>query len=199
VAALAEEMIEAVAAQAQATLQGHDHDVEKAIRSLLTASSEWPQKFSQYRRLTGYLEVGRLLAHGARAEGLQPRLEKLLAAWARPLVPLGRVAALSSAELYAVILAPAVCDTTCPVSLAPGKSGGDWLEFLSSAAVNAIVPPKKKRKPKTEQGPSFELAGAATRPSGNGGLAPKASQLISDTACSGVILSSKTVLAPYCL
>jgi AcrR family transcriptional regulator len=139
-ASVAEEVIDAVAADAEAALQGHDAEVAPAVRSLLTACSKWPQRFPHYRRLAGYVEADRRAANGPSARGLQVRLEVVLADWARRLIAVGRVVPLSSAQLYAVIIAPALCDTTAAVVPAPGKQEIEWIEFLASAALKVIAP-----------------------------------------------------------
>ncbi|HUJ97009.1 MAG TPA: helix-turn-helix domain-containing protein [Stellaceae bacterium] len=140
VESVAEEVIDAIVGDAAAALRGYDAEVEPAVRSLLTACSKWPQRFPHYRRLAGYVEPDRRGANGPPARGLQARLERVLADWARRLITLGRVVPLSSAQLYAILIAPALCETADAVVPAPGKQEMEWIDFLVSAALKAIVP-----------------------------------------------------------
>jgi AcrR family transcriptional regulator len=139
-AAVAEEVIDAVVADAEAALGGHDAEVEPAVRSLLMACSKWPHRFPRYRRLAGYVEPDRGAANGPPVRGLQVRLERVVADWARRLIVVGRVVPLSSAQLYAILIAPALCNTADAVVPAPGKQEMEWVDFLTAAAVKAIVP-----------------------------------------------------------
>jgi AcrR family transcriptional regulator len=157
-AAVAEEVIGAVVADAEAALTGHDSDVERAVRSLLAACSRWPREFPHYQRLARYTESDPPMTDGPGAQGLQVRLEKVLVAWARPLIAAKRVVRLSSAQLYAILIAPVLSDTTNPAEAPHGKQD-DWIGFLSSAALKAIVPqdnaagaPKRKTGSRPERG-----------------------------------------------
>lgn len=141
-AAVAEEVIGAIVADAAAALEGHDLEVEPAVRSLLTACSRWPQRFPHYLRLARYIEADPPEAGEPGAQGLQLRLETVLAVWARPLIAVRRVTPLSSAELYAVLIAPVLCDTAQAVVPALGERDTEWIDILSSAALKAIVPQK---------------------------------------------------------
>lgn len=94
---------------AKTALHGHKTDVEAAIRALLSFCLEWAKKFPNDRRLIGKLEAY-LSMEQTRTVGLQDRLAKVLADWAKPLIP-KRIARLSPSELYAVVLAPAMCAT----------------------------------------------------------------------------------------
>jgi AcrR family transcriptional regulator len=160
VASVAEEAICTVAADAEAALHSHDAEVAPAVRSLLTACSKWPQRFPHYRRLAGYVEPDRGAANGPPARGLQARLERVLADWARRPIAVGRVVPLSSAQLYAILIAPALCETADAVVPAPGKQEVEWIDFLASAALKAIVPqtngggaPKRRAGSTTEVRP----------------------------------------------
>jgi AcrR family transcriptional regulator len=157
-AAVADEVISAIADDAEQALHGYNSEVAPAVRSLLAACSKWPQRFPHYRRLAGYVEPDRGGANGPL--GLQVRLERVLADWARRLTVVGRVVPLSSAQLYAILVAPAICDTTEAIVPAPGKQEMEWIDFLASAALKAIVPqtsgggaPKRKAGSTAELGP----------------------------------------------
>jgi hypothetical protein len=54
------------------------------------------------------------------------------------------VAALSSAELFAVMLAPALCDTSAPVVRSPTDATGHWAEVVGLAATRTILPGEQK-------------------------------------------------------
>ncbi|MFZ0693435.1 MAG: hypothetical protein WAN51_04670, partial [Alphaproteobacteria bacterium] len=93
-------------------------------------------------------------AEQSRTVGLQDRLAKVLAEWANKLGP-KRVARLSPSQLYAVVLAPAMC-ATAPVASPPSDEHEDaieWLTVLTVAALTAITPPKNKPKPPSKVGP----------------------------------------------
>src|SRR5690348_13959191 len=53
---VAEEIIQAIAADARAALLRHSGNVERAVRALVGAASVWSEKFPHYRRLVGYLD-----------------------------------------------------------------------------------------------------------------------------------------------
>jgi len=160
VASVAEEVVDEVVADAEAALHGHGMEIPPAVRSLLMACSKWPHRFPHYRRLAGYIEPDRGVGNGPTARGLQVRLEEVLADWARPLVAVARVVPLSSAQLYAILIGPALCDTTAAVVPAPGKQEMEWIDFLSSAALKAIVPQTKgSGAPKRRAGSAAEVGG----------------------------------------
>jgi AcrR family transcriptional regulator len=160
VASVAEEVIDAVAADAAAALRDRDAEVAPAVRSLLAACTKWPQRFPHYRRLAGYIESDWGTANGPPARGLQARLERVLADWARRPIAVGRMLPLSSAQLYAILIAPAICETADAVAPAPGKQEIEWIDVLASAALKAIVlrtngggAPKRKAGSTAELGP----------------------------------------------
>lgn len=142
-AAVAKQLIDKLAADAETALTRHDTDVGRAVRSIIGACSNWTQKFPHYRALVGYIEFGQRVVVGERPESLQGRLERVLSAWARTLMQHGNIASLSSAQLYAVIIAPAICDVRFPVTRARTKSNIDWIESLARAALAALQPPKR--------------------------------------------------------
>ena len=143
-AAVADEVIAAIATGAQAAL-GAGRNIEQSVGNLVAAALAWPKKFPGYRELTPY--AVRQYKPGKRQgrRGVQARLEALLAEWARPMILEGKIAVLSSAELFALVLAPAMCDTSGPVAGSPTDAPG-WTEVVSSAALKAIKPDAKARK-----------------------------------------------------
>ena len=80
--------------------------------------------------------------------GIEQRLGQVLADWAEPLIRMGAVAPLSPTQLYAVILAPAIC------ALAPAAGPGakhqgpsiEWLQILTAAALAAITLDTKSKR-----------------------------------------------------
>jgi AcrR family transcriptional regulator len=151
-AAVAKDLIDKLAADAEAALKGHDTDVGRAVQSIVGACSNWPQKFRRYRDLVVYVEFGQRVLEGERPDSLQGRLERVLASWARTLIQNGKIAPLTSAQLYDVIIAPAICDVRFPVTRPSTKSNIDWIDLLSRAALVALQPPETKsgRKGKVE-------------------------------------------------
>jgi len=143
-AAVAKDMIDKLVADAETALEGHDADVGRALRSIIGACSTWTQKFPHYRALVAYAEFGQPVVVGEKPESLQGRLERVLAAWARTLMHEGNIAPLTSAQLYAVIIAPATCDVRFPATLTPINPNIDWIESLSRLALGALQPAKKK-------------------------------------------------------
>jgi AcrR family transcriptional regulator len=143
-AAVANQVIEAIASDAQTALHDGGRNLEQSIRSLIAAALAWPKKFPRYRELVAYD-----LSHtpsGTRSvpKGMQARLETLLADWARPRILDGSVVALSSAELFAIVLGPALCDISGPVVRFPTDGSLNWADFLGWTAIRAIRPAKQK-------------------------------------------------------
>ncbi len=149
-----------LAADARAALRGHGNNVEPAIRALLSACLTWDEKFPHHRRLISMLEVYALTSDRSRTDQPQDSLPKVLDEWANPLTRKGIVAPLSPSQLYAVILAPAMCAATPAV----GSSSDvraisiDWLTVLTNAALRALAPPKKKPRPPTPASPKDKIA-----------------------------------------
>jgi AcrR family transcriptional regulator len=143
-AAVAKDTIDKLAANAEAALKGHENDEGGAIRSIIGACSSWTQKFPHYHALVGYAEFSQRVVVGQRPDSLQARLEGVLADWARTPRQDGKIAPLSSAQLYAVIIAPAICDVRFPVIRPSTKSNIDWIDSLSRAALVALQPLKRK-------------------------------------------------------
>jgi AcrR family transcriptional regulator len=156
-AAVAVEVIDAIAMHAQAALRGGGRNVEQSVRSLVAAALAWPKKFPRYQELAAYAMPRSTKGTHSIRRGMQPRLETVLADWARPLILDGSVAALSSAELFALVLAPTMCDTSGPVVQFPMGAAHDWADRVGSAAIRAIQPAKPKvgkaPKPPTTSAP----------------------------------------------
>ena len=55
--AVAKDLIDKLVADADAALKGHDTDVDWAVRTVIRACSEWPEKFRHYSALIGYVEL----------------------------------------------------------------------------------------------------------------------------------------------
>jgi AcrR family transcriptional regulator len=142
---------------ARAALDSRDTDVAAAIRALLSACLKWPVNFPHYRRLIGMLDVYPSTKAQIRTDRVPERLAKVLGDWAGELES-NRIARLSPSELYAVVLAPAMCATT-PVIGPPSdndESSVEWLEVLTAAALTAITPPNDKPQQPFQVGPAAE-------------------------------------------
>jgi AcrR family transcriptional regulator len=137
---VAEEVSEEIAAEAQTALRS-GRNVEQAVRNLIAAALGWAQKFPRYRELVGYAGQGGAAPVQA---GLQRRLEKVLADWTRTLTSERPVAVLSSAELFAVVLAPAMCDTSDPILRSPIGATQNWGDLISRVAIRAVLPAEPK-------------------------------------------------------
>jgi AcrR family transcriptional regulator len=138
---------------AKAALHRHKTDVEAAIRALLSVCLKWAEKFPHDRSLISKLEAY-MSPEQSRTAGLQDRLAEVLADWAKPLIS-KRIVRLSPSQLYAVILAPAMC-ATAPVPGPPPDDQEDtidWREVLTVAALTVIRPLKNKPKPPSKVGP----------------------------------------------
>ena len=129
---------------AKTALHGHKTDVEAAIRELLSVFLKWAEKSPHDRRLIGKLEAY-MSTEQIQTVGLQDRLAEVLASWAGKLGP-KHVARLSPSQLYAVVLAPAMCVITPATNLPPNdrRSPIDWVQVPTSAAVTGIAPQKIK-------------------------------------------------------
>ena len=137
-----------LAADAKTALRGHGNDAPAAIRALLSACLSWDERFPGYRRLIRMLEVYAPTPERSWTDEEPDSLPKVLAEWADPLARKDIVALLSPGQLYAVILAPAVCAVTADTGPASDVRAGtiDWLTVLTGAALTAIAPPKKKSR-----------------------------------------------------
>jgi AcrR family transcriptional regulator len=142
-----DDVVGALAADAKTALGGHGNNVEAAIRALLAACLSWDEKFPHHRRLIRMLEIYALTPNRSRTVELQDSLPKVLDEWASPLARKHSVAPLSPSQLYAVVLAPAMCGATPVIDSAASDvraSSIDWLTVLTNAAIRAIVTPRKK-------------------------------------------------------
>ena|SRR5947209_4593210 len=124
------------------------NDVASAIRALLSACLSWDQTFPHYRRLMRMLELYALTSDRSRTNEAQDSLPKILAEWAEPLARRDLVAPFSPSQLYAVVLAPAMCATTPAAGPASDvrATSIDWLTVLTKAALTALEPPRKKSR-----------------------------------------------------
>ncbi len=144
-----------MADDAKVALHEHKADIEAAIRALLAEVLSWPEQFPRELRLCRLL-ASYVTARGGRAvPSLSERLALLLAAWAEPFIGRGLVIPLSSTQLYALILAPALsASVDAGATFAKAESGIDWLELLSLNAIRAIQVPAdkvKRRSPSPSQ------------------------------------------------
>lgn len=143
-AAVADDLASRLVADAERALRAaHGQDVAAAISALLSAALHWPRKFPGHQRL-----IGMIAAFTPAQAGIEQRLGQVLADWAEPLIRMGAVAPLSPTQLYAVILAPAIC-AAAPVAPAGAKRQGpsiEWRQILTSAALTAITPDTKSKR-----------------------------------------------------
>jgi len=145
-AAVYDDVVGDLVADAKTALRGQGTDVAVAVRALLSACLTWDEKFPHHRRLISMLEAYASAPERTRTDEAPDGLAKVLAEWAEPLARKDLVAPFSPSQLYAVILAPAMCATTPAAGPASDvrASSIDWLAVLTDAAVTAIAPPKKK-------------------------------------------------------
>jgi AcrR family transcriptional regulator len=143
-AAVAVEVIEAIAMEAKVALRSGGDKFEDSIRYLVTAALAWPKKFPGYGELAAYAMTRSMDGTRSIGRGLQPRLETILADWARPFISGRSIAALSSAELFALVLAPAMCGTSGPIARFTTAAAHDWAERVSAAAIGALQPAKQR-------------------------------------------------------
>jgi AcrR family transcriptional regulator len=134
-------VVDRLAADAERALNGQNTAVAVDIRTLLSACLKWPQVFPHYRQLIGSLEAY-ASAEGQGTHGrLQDRLANVLAKWAEKRRR-ETVIRLSGSQLYAVVLAPAMCRT------GSGAGPMEWLDVLTAAALAAIIPPTNEQQHK---------------------------------------------------
>jgi AcrR family transcriptional regulator len=83
--------------------------------------------------------------------GIQARLEPLIAAWAQPLIRAGLLQPLVPAQLYAVMIAPAICGAVASDCRREEREPPEieWASVLSAAAIAAVQPlsPKARTTP----------------------------------------------------
>jgi AcrR family transcriptional regulator len=143
-------VVDDLAADAKTALRGHGNNVEAAIRALLAACLSWDEKFPHHRRLIRMLEIYALTSDRSRTVEPPDSLPKVLDEWASPLARKHIVPPLSPSQLYAVILAPAMCAVTPAAASAAADvraSSIDWLTVLTRAATEALAAPRKKPGP----------------------------------------------------
>jgi AcrR family transcriptional regulator len=131
-------------------------DVPGTIDALVSACFAWAAACPDDPVL-----IGRLAEHaGASAaaaqnvavqemDGPQTRLEPLLEAWAQPLIRAGLVQPLTPAQLYAVIIAPALCAVLAQPAIAdrPETLLIGWKTVLATAARAAVQAASPKSRP----------------------------------------------------
>jgi AcrR family transcriptional regulator len=136
-----DDLADRLATDAKAALGNHGDDVSAAVRALLSACLKWPVKFAHYRKLIGMLEAYPSTKAHIRTDRLPARLGKVLAEWMETLEP-NRIRGLSPTQLYAVLLAPALCDSR--LAAEPVRNGDEgsisWFDVLTIAALAAITP-----------------------------------------------------------
>src|ERR1700688_515111 len=159
-AAVREDVADRLVAGAKTALRGHGTDLEAAIRALLSACVSWDERFPHYRRLISMLEIYALTLDRSRADERQDNLPKVLADWADALARKNVAAPLSPSQLYAVVLAPAMCAATPAVGPASDARAIsiDWLTVLTSAAFTALALSRKKPRRPTPASPRGETA-----------------------------------------
>jgi AcrR family transcriptional regulator len=137
VAAVADHLASELAADAGKALHAaHGQDVAAAVGALLSAAAQWSKKFPDHQRL---LSVIAAFTPPSAQGGMQRRLEQLLAGWAEPLIQMGAIAPLSSIQLYAVVLAPAICASGSTREKRPDASI-EWVQVLTAAALAGLSP-----------------------------------------------------------
>ena len=145
-AAVADDLASRLAADAERVLQAaHGQDVAAAVGALIAAALIWPRKFPGHQRVIGMIAA---FTPQSAQVGIEQRLAPVLANWAKPWIQNGAVAPLSPTQLYAVVLAPAIC-SAAPAVDADTKSQEpsiDWQHILTAAALAAIAPDAKSKR-----------------------------------------------------
>jgi AcrR family transcriptional regulator len=134
-----------VAAVARA-IDRHPTDVPGTIHAVISACFSWAEAHPGDNTLFRALHE-----HAGPHEeiGKQARLEPLMAAWAQPLIRAGLLQPLAPAQLYAVIIAPAICGAAASLALLDGHTPPEiaWASVLSTAALAAVQPLNPKSRP----------------------------------------------------
>lgn len=145
-AAVHDNLVDRLIAVAEAALGGYGTDPSGAIRTLLSDCLAWVEAFPHDLGLIAALAAYTSKPAQDGMDGMQQRLARVLATWAEPLVHANTVAPLTSTQLYAVILAPAMCAAMPFAGAASNnrESSVGWLPVLAAAAVRAIAPPNRK-------------------------------------------------------
>jgi AcrR family transcriptional regulator len=140
--AVLDDVVSRLAADAERALNGQETTVAGDVRALLSACLKWPQLVPHYRRLIGALQAY-ISAEGLGTHArLQDRLAKVLAKWAEKR-GVASVRGLAGNQLYAVMLAPAMC---------PGApTDSEWLDVLGAAALAAVAPPNNAQQHGSKQ------------------------------------------------
>jgi AcrR family transcriptional regulator len=144
-AAVLDRVIGALAEEAKAALSPRGRSMEGNLRALQATCLEWPDRHGS---LIAMLEPYASAEWEGRSTRLRDRLAPVLADWA------GRrsaaeVAELSPSQLYAVVLAPALCPAAPAIAgeSKDAQTNGDrWLDILAAATMTAITPPARPAK-----------------------------------------------------
>jgi AcrR family transcriptional regulator len=145
-------------------LDRHPLNVSTTITDVITACFSWaerhPADISLVRTLHQYAGPDEMI-------GTRARLEPLIAAWAEPLIRAEYMRPLVPAQLYAVIITPALAGAIASVSLLDGQGPPeiDWGSVLSAAALAAVLPQQSKPRPvKNTDGKASTLSAAPASP-----------------------------------
>jgi AcrR family transcriptional regulator len=142
-------------------LERHPTDVAVTIHAVITACFRWAEANPRDRALLKSLEKHAGFANRA---GERSRLEPLLAAWAQPLIRARLLQPLTPAQLYAVILAPALFGAVASAERLDAQTPPEtaWASVLSSAALAAVsAATPKSRSAKADLGDANRIPSAA--------------------------------------
>ncbi len=148
--------LDRLAASVTRAIGRYPADVPGTIDALVSACFAWAAACPDDPVL-----IGRLAEHAAvqdtaaqnvavqEMDGPQTRLEPLLEAWAQPLIRAGLVQPLTPAQLYAVIIAPALCAAAAQLDVVDGPAAPviGWKTVLVTAALAAVQASSPKSRP----------------------------------------------------
>ena len=114
-------------------------DVAGTVQAAISACFSWANAHPEGETL---LRVLHEYAGPNETACKRAHLEPLIATWAQPLIRSGLLQPLEPAQLYAVMMAPALCGAAASVTLLTEdqKPTVAWISLLSTAALAAVLP-----------------------------------------------------------
>jgi AcrR family transcriptional regulator len=150
-AAVYDDVVGGLIAGCEAALGGQGRDPQTAIRALLRACLVWAKKERRRRHLLVLLEANVSIRTMTASGGLQKQMEQVLRAWADPLIKVDLVIPMSPAQMFSVLLAPAL-SIIGSEEFDDAYKPAEWLNRLAEFAFNAVTTQRRKPEPPTATG-----------------------------------------------
>jgi len=139
-AAVHADALESLIGLLEEQLRRNGPDVHGAIKAVILAYFAWATANPNRQAVFGILDPYAAPDGTGQATTLQARIEQVLAAWAGPIIRAKLMTPLTPAQLFAIIMAPAIgsARSTAPVRPSDPDVSGEWPTLLTSLAVFGI-------------------------------------------------------------